>query len=309
MRSWVLGTGSHGNAVVIESEQSRVLIDAGIPIRSLVRRLGRIGFAPEDIEAVVLTHEHADHARAALAGARAFGWRIFATRGTIAADPDLAAAGAESVRPGDALVLSTMEIVTIPIPHDAAAPVAVVATAQRSGIRTGVAYDLGRATDAVHRGLSQLDVLIVESNHDDGLLRTGPYPRSVANRIAGPHGHSEQCGRCPTRRCGGPPGAQARRVGAPQRQLQRAGACVAHNGERRPTRRRARRRTERGKPDGRHRSFRSGRGRSPVVPGDLNDGIRGLGSGKQIAGPVTMRCHWPCGLFPGPESRIPDPEL
>lgn len=189
MRSWVLGTGSHGNAVVIESEQSRVLIDAGIPIRSLVRRLGRIGFAPEDIEAVVLTHEHADHARAALAGARAFGWRIFATRGTIAADPDLAAAGAESVRPGDALVLSTMEIVTIPIPHDAAAPVAVVATAQRSGIRTGVAYDLGRATDAVHRGLSQLDVLIVESNHDDVLLRTGPYPRSVANRIAGPHGH------------------------------------------------------------------------------------------------------------------------
>jgi phosphoribosyl 1,2-cyclic phosphodiesterase len=189
MRSWVLGTGSHGNAVVIESERSRVLIDAGLPIRSLVRRLARIGIAPDEIEAVVLTHEHADHARAALAGARAFGWRIFATSGTVAGHADLKAAGTEGIRPGDPLALSTMEIETIPVPHDALAPVAVVATARRSGIRTGVAYDLGRATDVVRRGLAQLDVLIVESNHDDVLLRTGPYPRSVANRIAGPHGH------------------------------------------------------------------------------------------------------------------------
>jgi phosphoribosyl 1,2-cyclic phosphodiesterase len=189
MRSWVLGTGSHGNAVVIETGGARVLVDAGLPIRSLVRRLQRIGIAPDDIEAVVLTHEHADHARAALAGARAYGWRILATRGTVGADADLAAAGAECMCPGDRLVLSTMDIMTIPIPHDAAAPVAVVATAHRSGARTGVAYDLGRATDVVRRGLARLDVLIVESNHDDVLLRTGPYPRSVANRIAGPHGH------------------------------------------------------------------------------------------------------------------------
>lgn len=189
MRSWVLGTGSHGNAVLIECERSRVLIDAGLPIRSLVRRLRRIGVAPEEIEAVVLTHEHNDHARAAAVGARMFGWRIVATRGTVAARAELGAAGAEGVRPGEVLALSTMEIVTIPVPHDAAAPVAVVATAQRSGARTGVAYDLGRATDAVRRGLADLDVLIIESNHDDALLRTGPYPRSVANRIAGPHGH------------------------------------------------------------------------------------------------------------------------
>jgi phosphoribosyl 1,2-cyclic phosphodiesterase len=189
MRSWVLGTGSNGNAVLLEADGSYALVDAGLPIRTLVRRLAGIGLAPEQIELVVLTHEHSDHARAAIAGRRLFGWRLVATRGTVAADVGLAAAGTESVRAGDRVVLSTMDVSTIPVPHDAAAPVAIVATARRSGFRTAVAYDLGRATDVVRRGLTAVDVLIVESNHDDVLLRTGPYPRSVANRIAGPHGH------------------------------------------------------------------------------------------------------------------------
>lgn len=189
MRTWVLGSGSQGNAVLLEAGDAHVLVDAGLPYRSLVRRLGRVGVSPEEIEVVVVTHEHTDHARAAAAGARRFGWRLLATRGTIAAAGDLLRAGARGVGVGETVALSTMDIEMIPVPHDAAAPVAVVATARATGARTGVAYDLGRATDAVHRGLSQLDVLVVEANHDDVMLRTGPYPRSVANRIAGPRGH------------------------------------------------------------------------------------------------------------------------
>ena len=134
MRSWVLGTGSNGNAVLLEADGSYALVDAGLPIRTLVRRLASIGLAPEQIEVVVLTHEHSDHARAAIAGRRLFGWRLVATRGTVAADVELAAAGTESVRSGDGVVLSTMDLSTIPVPHDAAAPVAIVATARRSGI-------------------------------------------------------------------------------------------------------------------------------------------------------------------------------
>ncbi len=230
MRSWVLGTGSNGNAVLLEADGSFALVDAGLPIRTLVRRLASIGVAPEQIELVVLTHEHSDHARAAIAGRRLFGWRLLATRGTVAADVELAAAGTESLRAGDGVVLGTMDVSTIPVPHDAAAPVAIVATARRSGFRTGVAYDLGRATDVVRRGLTDVDVLIVESNHDDVLLRTGPYPRSVANRIAGPHGHLEQ------RRSGRPrterraPRTHPRGARASQRELQRAGARAALHG-------------------------------------------------------------------------------
>jgi phosphoribosyl 1,2-cyclic phosphodiesterase len=185
----VLGTGSQGNAVVVEAGGSRILVDAGLPIRTLVRRLASIGITPDEIEAVVLTHEHTDHAGAATAGVRAYGWRVVATAGTVAADQTLWAAGTEPMPVGETLRLSTMDVNTVPIPHDAAAPVAVVVTARRSGARTGIAYDLGCANDVVRRGLSGLDVLILESNHDEAMLRMGPYPRSVARRIAGPRGH------------------------------------------------------------------------------------------------------------------------
>jgi len=189
MRCWVLGTGSRGNAVVLESDGSRVLIDAGFAVRTLVRRLRAIGLVPQDVEAVVVTHEHADHARSAAACAQLFGWRLVASSGTIRADVDLQSAGAVGVAPGETVALSTMTLATVPVPHDAAAPVAIVATARRSGVRIGVAYDFGRATDAVRRGLSRLNVLVLESNHDCGMLRAGPYPPSVAARIAGPRGH------------------------------------------------------------------------------------------------------------------------
>jgi phosphoribosyl 1,2-cyclic phosphodiesterase len=187
--SWVLGTGSQGNAVVLEADGARILVDAGLPIRTLVRRLAAIGVSPLDIEAVILTHEHNDHLQAAVSGARKYGWRILATRGTIAAERDLSSVGATAIARDEVIRLSTMEVATVPIPHDAVSPIAVVATARRTGIRTAVAYDLGCVTETVRRGLARLDVLIIESNHDEAMLRMGPYPPSVARRIAGPHGH------------------------------------------------------------------------------------------------------------------------
>jgi phosphoribosyl 1,2-cyclic phosphodiesterase len=93
------------------------------------------------------------------------------------------------VRSGETVALSTLDLATVPVPHDAAQPVAVVATARRSGIRTGVAYDLGHVTDAARAGLANLDLLVLEANHDLDMLRSGPYPVSVADRIAGPRGH------------------------------------------------------------------------------------------------------------------------
>jgi len=175
--------------VLLEVDGARVLIDAGFPIREIVRRLASIGVSPDSIEAVVVTHEHTDHARGAAAGTRRYGWRLYASPRTLAADAELRAARGTAVGPGEIIGLSTMDLMTVPVPHDAVQPVAVVATARRSGARAGVAYDLGHVTDAVRRGLAALDLLILEANHDLGMLRAGPYPVSVADRIAGPRGH------------------------------------------------------------------------------------------------------------------------
>jgi phosphoribosyl 1,2-cyclic phosphodiesterase len=189
MRTWVLGSGSRGNAVLLEADGVRVLIDAGFAPRELARRLAAIDVDPASIEAVLLTHEHTDHARAAAAGRLAFGWCVYASPRTVAADAGLQEAGAVAVVVGATVSLSTMDLVTVPVPHDAAEPIAVVATAQRTGARTGVAYDLGHATPGVRQALAGLDLLVLEANHDLTMLREGPYPPTVAKRIAGRHGH------------------------------------------------------------------------------------------------------------------------
>lgn len=189
MRVWALGTSSAGNAFLLESGNARVLVDAGFSPRTLAARLAAVGAAPESVEAVVVTHEHADHARGAALGAARWGWTILASAGTVAAHPELAAAGAHRFRAGDELVLSTMTIATVPVPHDATEPVALVATARRSGARIGIAYDVGHVTQPLACALARLDVLVLEANHDEGMLRDGPYPPMVRARIAGPQGH------------------------------------------------------------------------------------------------------------------------
>lgn len=185
----MLGSGSRGNAVLLESAGSRVLIDAGFPVRVLAERLRTIAVAPESVEAVVITHEHTDHVRGACAAAKRWGWSIHATTGTVAAFPALAEADVRRFESGATLELSEISLTSIPTPHDAADPVAFVATERATGFRAGIAYDIGHITPALRTALSRLDVLVLEANHDEGMLRAGPYPPSVRERIAGSHGH------------------------------------------------------------------------------------------------------------------------
>lgn len=191
MRTWVLGSGSRGNAVLLESDGGRVLIDAGFPARVIADRLAQIRVAPESISHVVITHEHHDHARGAAGCARAFGWEVIATRGTIRACPELSGGGValRGMSAGETLALEHFEIATARTPHDATESMAVRVTARSSGVCVGIANDLGCATDAVRRLLRDLDVLVLEANHDEGMLRAGPYPPSVRDRIAGRGGH------------------------------------------------------------------------------------------------------------------------
>lgn len=189
MKLWMLGSGSRGNALLLECAGSRVLIDAGFSPRMLAARLADIGVAGESIEAVVVTHEHTDHVRGARACAKRWGWEIYTSAGTAAAYGELRGSGVRTFAAGDTLELRELSLRSVPTPHDAAEPVAFVATARRAGVRAGIAYDIGHVTATLRGALTELDLLVLESNHDREMLRNGPYPRIVQTRIAGLKGH------------------------------------------------------------------------------------------------------------------------
>ena len=192
MRAWTLGSGSKGNAILLESDGTRVLIDAGYSPRALSQRLAGIGVYPESIAAVIVTHEHTDHVRGVSAAQRRWRWQLFGSAGTIAAIAAIAELDVRrstAVRSGSPFVIGALQLELVPVPHDASAPTAVVATAVRSGFRTGVAHDLGGAPDELRSAFARLDLLLLESNHDEEMLRTGPYPAFLQARISGGSGH------------------------------------------------------------------------------------------------------------------------
>lgn len=189
MKVWVLGSGSDGNAVLVECGESRVLVDAGFPPRTLATRLQAIGVAPASIEACVVTHEHTDHVRGAAMSARRWGWALYASEGTVDACAELQEAECHRVVVGEQVALSRLTATTFATPHDAASPIGVRLTCGRTGAVAVVCTDVGHASGSVHALCATADVLVLESNHDEGMLRAGPYPPSVQARIASRTGH------------------------------------------------------------------------------------------------------------------------
>ena len=190
MRLAVLGSGSSGNAVVVESGDRRLLLDAGFSCRELERRLGLVGVDPDTIGAIVVTHEHGDHIRGAPRFARRHGLEIWATAGTLeeldpGKGPPLAT---RVVRSGERAEIAGFEVEPFAVPHDAREPVGFVVE-DAAGSRVGLAADLGVPSRLAWGRLVDLDVLLLEANHDLELLRSGPYPWPVKERIASRHGH------------------------------------------------------------------------------------------------------------------------
>ena len=191
MRFSVLGSGSRGNATLVAAGATRLLIDAGFSGRELGRRLAAIGVAPEEVTAILLTHEHGDHTRGAGVFARAHGTPLFLTEGTLAACRRLLRGGEEvrTYRPGYPVEVDDLHVDPFITVHDAADPVAVAVREPATGLRLGIATDLGRPTVQVKHALRACDALIVESNHDEALLWSATYPAAVKARIASSHGH------------------------------------------------------------------------------------------------------------------------
>lgn len=189
MKLWILGSGSSGNSVLVETERSRILVDAGFSPRILKKRLGHAGVAPESIEAVVVTHEHTDHIKGVASAARKWGWTIVSTAGTRMMCPDWAEIRTILTPRKSSVVVGDFHLETVPVSHDASEPIAVIVTSLGEGARAGIVYDLGHITETISRALDRLDVLVVEANHDEGMLRAGPYPPSLQARIRGKFGH------------------------------------------------------------------------------------------------------------------------
>jgi len=188
IRLATLGSGSGGNATLVEGGGVRVLVDAGFSCRRLVQRLRFVGVDPASVDAILLTHEHGDHLAGAAAFAASFGAPIYCTRGTAAA-AGFAADGVTPVlvRDGEAFAIGTMQVRPFAVPHDAAETVGFVLEA--GGVRAGYVTDLGHDPESVRSPLRGADLLVVESNHDVDLLRAGPYPEHVKARVLGRYGH------------------------------------------------------------------------------------------------------------------------
>jgi phosphoribosyl 1,2-cyclic phosphodiesterase len=187
----ILGSGSRGNAVLIESDGVRLLVDAGFSGRDLERRLAAVEVDPASITALLVTHDHSDHTRGMGVAARRWGLPLYITDKTRTVCRSLLD-GSEEVRAySSATEVEIGGLVVTPFltVHDAADPVAVTVTERATGEKLGIATDLGRATAPVRHALQGCDILVLESNHDEILLRESPYPWSVKARIGGSHGH------------------------------------------------------------------------------------------------------------------------
>jgi len=184
----MLGSGSSGNAVLIECDGSRILIDCGFGTRILAGRLKAIGVAPQSIDACLITHDHTDHVKGAKGASKKWGWGLFATHGTARA-AELTGSKVHRFQPGMTIEFPRITVESTPVPHDAHESVGFVVTSHSSGARAGIFYDLGLVTRAMAKACASLDILVLESNHDDDMLRNGPYPRWLQERIASRTGH------------------------------------------------------------------------------------------------------------------------
>lgn len=210
MRLAVLGSGSSGNAVVIESgpaggpggARRRLLLDAGFSRRQILRRFRHVletaGELPDDprrekeirFDALLLTHEHGDHVRGADVLVRRHGVGVWATEGTLESSKLSTGARehARVVRSGHPFEVAGFQADPFHVPHDAREPIGFVVE-DATGRRVGLVADIGSRSRLAWSKLRDLDVLILETNHDLQMLRTGPYPWSLKERVASRHGH------------------------------------------------------------------------------------------------------------------------
>lgn len=191
MRFSILASGSTGNAIYIETDKVRLLVDAGLSGKQIITLLERIGVKPESLDALLLTHEHLDHVKGLGVMARRFGLPIYTNEATWQAIPKSVGEIDESQKhilaTGTAMTLADLEIETFGTSHDAAEPMGFCFYYRQT--KLSLMTDLGYVSDKIKAQVRGSDVLICEANHDIEMLRMGRYPWNVKRRILSDVGH------------------------------------------------------------------------------------------------------------------------
>ncbi len=184
----VLASSSSGNCTFISTSRTKILLDAGINPTQAIKRLISIGESLDKIDAVVISHEHIDHINGLSGILNKQDLPVYIARDTYEAiTPRLACQRLEFIEPGQTFVIHGLSICGFSIPHDAVNPLGFCLEAE--GVRIAHVTDLGFMTELVVQRLKGCDAMILESNHDLEMLKVGPYPWPLKQRIMSSHGH------------------------------------------------------------------------------------------------------------------------
>lgn len=189
MRFALLGSGSRGNATLVEEGDTCLLVDCGFSVREVERRMARLGTSPERLSAILVTHEHQDHLAGVGALARKYRLPVWLTAGSEAAGKKRLGElpQRELLNCHSDFAIHGLNLHPFPVPHDAREPCQFVFS--NGDKRLGLLTDTGRSTQHIERQLDAVDALILESNHDPQMLANGPYPPALQARVGGGLGH------------------------------------------------------------------------------------------------------------------------
>lgn len=182
-----LGSGSKGNATLVRHQDTLILIDCGFSVKEAEKRLDRLGVSADQLDAVLVTHEHGDHINGVGALVRKYQLPLYITAGTFRSKkmgkiPDL-----RTISSYQPFSVKSLDITPVAVPHDACEPAQFIIECQ--GKRLGILTDLGNISPHVEMHYQECDALILEANHDPVMLASGPYPQSLKQRVGGAWGH------------------------------------------------------------------------------------------------------------------------
>jgi len=184
----VLGSGSSGNSTLISDGATNILVDAGLSGREIARRLEEYGLSPERISAIVISHDHGDHCRGVAPFVKNMDIPVFMTSAAFEAsgirvDPSKH----REIFPGESFEIGGIAVTCFSVPHDAVDPLGFIL--EKDGVRVGIAMDLGFMSNLVIERLKGCAGIVLESNHDVAMLKAGPYPWALKQRVMSRSGH------------------------------------------------------------------------------------------------------------------------